>query len=163
MDSLVKRYDAAREELLDRFRVIVELIRDVYYCEYHDTCFTDNEIEIYTWGEYVTFNASSPAAYEDWDYTGSLDVPLRFFSAGVADGEVVEYYRNLALEQERKRRKENLICALQTVRRCGVTDLHELLARTNGATTYNEIAAVVEQYLEDEYKERIDELLEDEL
>lgn len=160
MDNLVERYATAKEELLDRFRVIVKLIEEVYPCEFHDTQFTDNEFEIYTWGDYVTFSASSPAAYEDWDYTGSLDVPLRFFSAGAADGEVVEYYRNLALEQERKRHKENLVHVLQTARQCGVTDLHELLAKAVGATTYKEIEEVVEQYLEDEHKERIEELEE---
>lgn len=149
--NLAERYVAAKEELLDRFRVIVELIEDVHPCEFHDTYFTDNEIEICVWDvDSITFSASSPEPYEDWDYTGHLEVPVRFFSAGVSDSEVVEYYLNLALEQERKRRKENLIHALQTVRQCGVTAPHELIARAEGATTYNEIEAVVEKYLEEE-------------
>ena len=155
MDNLVKRYDAAKEELLDRFRVIVGLIRDVCPCEFHDTQFTDNEIEIYGWGDYITFNASSPAAYEDFDYTASLDVPVRFFSTGVADSEVVGYYRNLALEQERKWHKEELINFLQEVRRFGDTVPHELLAKAVGATTYNEIVAAVEQYLEDGHEQGV--------
>ena len=152
MDNLVKRYDAAKEELLDRFRVIVGLIRDVCPCEFHDTQFTDNEIEIYVGEDYVVFHAESPVPYEDWDYTARLEVPTEFFCESLNKTSVIEYYQQIVEETQRQERKENLIHALQTVRQCGVTAPHELLARAEGATTYKEIVAAVEQYLEDGYE-----------
>lgn len=153
MDNLADEYFTAKLNLLDRFRVIVKLIEEVYPCEFHDTYFIDNDIEICVWDvDYITFNASSSEPYEDWGYTGSLDVPVRFFNIGVADSEVVEHYRNLALEEEHKRHKEGLINFLLEARRFGATVSHELLAKAVGATTYNEIAEVVEQYLEGKHE-----------
>lgn len=148
MDNLVERYESAKEELLDRFRGLVELIEDVYPCEFHDTYFTDNEIDIYVGEDYVVFHAESPVPYEDWDYTGRLEVPMEFLLASVDKADVVEYYKRLAEETERQERKDYLIQFLQKVR--GVTAPHELIARAEGATTYNEIEAVVEKYLEED-------------
>lgn len=147
MDNLVDEYQAARQYVLDRFQFILEWIKDVYPCEFHDTHFTDNEIEIYVGEDYVVFNASSPVPYEDWDYTARLEVPTEFFCRSLNKTSVIEYYQRIVEEAQRQERKESLIHALQTVRQCGAT--HELLAKAVGATTYKEIEEVVEQYLEE--------------
>lgn len=149
MDNLVDEYQVARQHVLDRFQLILEWIKDVYPCEFHDTHFTDNEIDIYTGEDYVVFNASSPVPYEDWDYTARLGVPTEFFYESLNKTSVVEYYQRIVEETQRQERKNDLIHLLQLWRSLNIDGPHELLARAEGATTYNEIVAVVEQYLED--------------
>lgn len=147
MDNLAEQYQVAKQLMLDRLRLILEWIEDVHPCDFHDTYFYDYEIDIYVEVDYAVFHAESPVPYEDWEYTARLEVPMEFLLATVDKSTVVEYYQRIVEETGRQERKQNLIHILQ--RMGGVTAPHELIARAEGATTYNEIVAVVEQYLED--------------
>lgn len=152
MDNLAEQYQAAKQRMLDRLRLILEWIEDVTPCGFHYTYFSDNEIDICIGEDYVVFHAESPVPYEDYYDTARLEVPIEFFSESVYKAAVVEHYQRIVEEAKRQERKQDLIHILQLGHRLNIDNLHEFIARSEGATTYNEIVAVVEQYLEDGYE-----------